>query len=180
MAYSTSERHELIQYVDKTRDELLAVVEGLSEAQSNFQTSPNSWSIAGVVEHVAAVEDAMLARILQELTSAANLASEMKTNETDASLLKKATNRSVKLEAPGQFHPTGKLMATSLEQFLSGRNKIVDFVQSTPLDLRHISFETRAFGVLDGHQRILFLAAHSARHTQQIIETKSNLNFPSH
>jgi DinB superfamily len=178
MAYSTNERRELIQYLDKTRDDLLAVVRGLSEAQLDFQTSPKCWCIAGIVEHFVLVEDAVLARALQELTSAANPGSEMKANETDAGLLRKATDRSVKLEAPGQFHPTGKPMASSLEQFLAGRKKIVDFIQSTRLDLRHISTQTRAFGPLDGHQRFLFLAAHSARHTEQILETKSNPNFP--
>jgi hypothetical protein len=101
----------------------------------------------------------------------------MKANETDVGLLRKSTDRSVKLEAPGQFHPTGKPMASSLEQFLAGRKKIVDFIQSTRLNLQHISTQTRAFGPLDGHQRLLFLGAHSARHTEQIIETKANPNF---
>lgn len=179
MAYSPNERRELIQYLDKTRDDLLAAVRGLNEAQLDFQTSPKCWCIAGIVEHVVLVEDAVLARVLQELTSAANPGSEMKANETDAGLLRKATDRSVKLEAPGQFHPTGKPMASSLEQFLAGRKKIVDFIQSTHLDLRHISTQTRAFGPLDGHQRFLFLAAHSARHTEQIIETKEAPNFPT-
>ena len=178
MAYSPNERRELIQYLDKTRGDLVTAVRGLSEAQLNFQT-PKRWCIAGIVEHVVLVEDAVLARVLQELTSAASPGSEMKANETDAGLLRKATDRSVKLEAPGQFHPTGKPMASSLEQFLAGRKKIVDFIQSTHLDLRHISTQTRAFGPLDGHQRFLFLAAHSARHTEQIIETKSNPNFPA-
>jgi hypothetical protein len=179
MAYSTNERSELIQHLDKTRDDLLAAVRGLSEAQLNFQTSPKCWSIAGIVEHVALVEDAVFTRISQEITSAASVPAESNVNETDASLLRKATDRSVKLEAPGQFHPTGKPMAISLEQFLTGRKKIIDFIQSTHLDLRHISTQTRAFGPLDGHQRFLFLAAHSARHTEQILEAKSNPNFPA-
>ena len=179
MAYSTNERLELIQYLDKTRDDLLAAVRGLSEAQLNFQTSPKCWSIAGIVEHVALVEDAVFTRISQEITSAASIPADSSVNETDAGLLRKAVDRSVKLEAPGQFHPTGKPMASSLEQFLAGRKKIVDFIQSTHLDLRHISTQTRAFGLLDGHQRFLFLAAHSARHTEQIIETKEAPNFPT-
>jgi hypothetical protein len=179
MAYPTSERTELIQYLDKTRDDLVAALAGLSLAQLNFQTSPKRWSIGDVVEHIALVEDAVITKVLQEIASAPSVTADGKKDVTDASLLKKAVDRSVKLEAPGQFHPTGKPMATSLEQFLRGRTKIVDFVQSTPLDLRRISFETRAFGALDGHQRLLFLAAHSARHTEQILETKSNPNFPA-
>jgi len=63
MAYSTNERRELIQHLDKTRDDLLAAVRGLSEAQLNFQTSPKCWCIAGIVEHVVLVKDAVLARV---------------------------------------------------------------------------------------------------------------------
>jgi uncharacterized damage-inducible protein DinB len=161
MAYPTSERTELLHYLGKTRDDLVAALAGLSEAQAQFQTSPKCWSIESVVEHIALLEDAVITRVLQEITSAPSVIADGKKN------------------APGQFHPTGKPMATSPEQFLRGRTRIVDFVQSTPLDLRQISFETRAFGVLDGHQCLLFLAAHSARHTEQIVETKSNPNFPA-
>lgn len=178
MAYSANEKHQLIQYLDTTRDNLLAAVKGLSEAQLSFHTSPGCWSIAGIVEHVAMVEEAVITTVLQERPST-SIPDRKIVNETDAGLLRKATDRSAKLEAPGQFHPTGKPMAVSLEQFLSGRKKIVDCIQSTHLDLRHIVTQTRAFGPLDGHQRLLFLAAHSSRHTDQILETKSNPIFPT-
>jgi hypothetical protein len=65
MAYSPNERRELIQYLDKTRDDLLAAVRGLSKAQLDFHTSPKCWCIAGIVEHVVLVEDAVLTRVLQ-------------------------------------------------------------------------------------------------------------------
>jgi len=178
--YSTNEKLEVIQYLNRTKEDLLSAVAGLSESQLNFQTSPKCWSIAGVVEHVALVEDAVITRLLQEITSAPTVPADNKVRETDAGLLRKAVDRSVRFEAPGQFHPTGKALATSLDQFLNSRKKIVDFVQSTPLDLRQISTQHRVFGPLDGHQRLLVLAAHSARHTQQIIESKSSPNFPSY
>ena len=179
MTYSTNERDEVIQYLDRTRDDLLEATRGLSEAQLNFQMSPKCWSIAGIVEHVGLVENAVFTSLSQAITSAASAPAQSNVNETDEGLLRKATDRSVKLEAPGQFHPSGKPIAVSLEQFLAGRKKIVDFITSTPLDLRHVSIQTRAFGPLDGHQRLLFLGAHSARHTKQIIETKANPNFPA-
>lgn len=179
MAYSTNERDEVIQYLNRTRDDLLEAVRGLSESQLNFQISPKCWFIAGIVEHVGLVENAIFTSLSQAITSAASVPAESNINETDTGLLRKATDRSIKLEAPGQFHPTGKPIAISLEQFLAGRKKIADFIQSTPLDLRHVFIQTRAFGPLDGHQRLLFLGAHSARHTEQIVETKSNPNFPA-
>ena len=116
----------------------------------NFQTSPKCWSIAGIVEHVAMVEDAVFTRISQEIMSAPSVPADSHVPETDAGLLRKAVDRSVKLEAPGQFHPTGKSMAISLGQFLASREKIVDFIRST-LNLRHISTQHRVFGPIDGH-----------------------------
>ena len=176
--YSTTERHKLIQYFDKTRDGLLSALAGLSEAQLNFKPSPELWSIAGNVEHVALVEDAVGARILQELASAPRVPPD--STVTDLGVLRKAVDRSSKLDSSREFHPAGKPAAISLEHFLTSRKKIVDFVQSTILDLRQIWTASRVFGPLDGHQRLLALAAHTARHTEQIIEIKSNPNFPAH
>jgi hypothetical protein len=48
----------------------------LLPVQLDFQTSPKYWCIAGIVEHVVLVEDAVLARVFQELSSDANPGSE--------------------------------------------------------------------------------------------------------
>jgi len=175
--YSTAERRDLIQYLDKTRDDLLSAIAGLSEAQLNFQPSPERWSIAGNVEHVALVEDAVGSRILRELDSAPRVPAD--STVTDIGVLRKAVDRARKLDSSREFQPAGKPTAISVEQFLASRKKIVAFVQSTILDLRHIWTASRLFGPVDGHQRLLALAAHSARHTDQILEIKSNPNFPA-
>ena len=38
--------------------------------------------------------------------------------------------------------------------------------------------EHPALGPLDGYQWVLFLAAHSVRHTKQILELKASAGFP--
>jgi len=177
--YSTGERQEVIQYLDKTRDDLTSAVAELSEAQLNFKASPERWSIAGIVEHIAMVEDVVAAKILQQIASAPPALADGDVKQADLLLLRKVVDRSVKREAPEEFRPTGKPSAISLEEFLTGRKKIVDFVRSVPHDLRQISIPHRVFGPLDGHQRLLALAGHCARHTEQIIETKADPNFPA-
>jgi hypothetical protein len=52
-----------------------------------------------------------------------------------------------------------------------------DFVGTTNDDLRdHVV--VLPFGSFDSYQMILFMAAHSNRHTQQIEEVKADPNFP--
>jgi hypothetical protein len=114
MAYPTSERAELVNYVDKTRDDLVAALADLSLAQLNFQISPQCWSIGGVVEHIALVEDAVITKVLQEIGSAPSVTADGKKNVTDASLLKKAGDRSVKLEAPVRLGRLACSMDTSV------------------------------------------------------------------
>jgi hypothetical protein len=54
---------------------------------------------------------------------------------------------------------------------------LTDFVATTSDDLRdHVV--TLPFGSFDSYQMILFIAAHSNRHTQQIDEVKADPNFP--
>jgi hypothetical protein len=172
--YSTEEKNELLRRLDKTRYGLMAALAGLSEAQSNFKPSPESWSVAGIVEHLAIVEDLVIARV-QGLASAPDVG---KFEDSDRVLLEKVIDRSVKFQAPERAHPTGKLLLSSLERLEATREKIVDLVQSEPFDFRQHSMPHPALGPLDGHQWLVAVTGHCARHTQQISETKAAANFP--
>jgi hypothetical protein len=176
--YSTQERNETIQYFEKTRDDLIAAVAGLSETQSSFKLSLQQWSIAGIVEHIAMVEDVVGTRVMQQLASAPPLQTDGDAKQADAVIIRKALDRTVRRQAPGEFHPTGKPLTTSLEHFLRIRKRMLEFIESTPHDLRQFSIPHPTQGTLDGHQRLLALAGHCARHTSQIIEMKSAPGFP--
>jgi hypothetical protein len=177
MSSVDSERNQLIQYLTRTRNDLVEVLEGLSETQTVFKPAPERWSIAGVVEHIALVESFAGNKILEEMAATTPVES-VPSGEPDEALLKKAMDRSRKFDAPSELRPTGKPLGTSLQQFLSERKKIVDFVLAAPYDLRRLTMQHRVFGRIDGHQRLLALAGHSARHTNQIIEVKAAPDFP--
>ena len=53
----------------------------------------------------------------------------------------------------------------------------VEFLKDTPINLRDY-FGQGPRGLFDAYQWMLFLAAHSARHTAQIEEVKSDAHFP--
>ena len=53
---SDQERERAIAYLQETRKDFLAAVDGLSEEQWKFKASPERWSIAETAEHIAHTE----------------------------------------------------------------------------------------------------------------------------
>jgi len=174
--YSAQEKDELLQQLSNSRDELLASVVGLSVAQASFKPSAEAWSVAGIVEHLAIVENLVIIR-LNQLASAPSVKETGKFSESDAILLDKVLDRSVRIQTPERGQPTGKPLAESVETLLTGREKVIDFVRSAPSDFRQRTLPHPVLGPLDGHQWLMALAGHCARHTQQIHETKSAFSF---
>ena len=173
--YSLDEKNELLQRVDKARDGLIAAVAGLSESQSNFRPSPEAWSVAGIVEHLAMVEGFVIQR-LQQMPEAPD---EGNFKDGDAVLFGRVADRSGRFKAPERVHPTGKSLSNSLEQLVNTREKIGELIRSAPdAHFRQHSMPHPVFGPLDGHQWLVAVAGHCVRHTQQIIETKAERNFP--
>jgi DinB superfamily len=97
----------------------------------------------------------------------------------DSMVLAAVPDRSQKRQAPGPLVPTGRWTpADTLDHFQKSRAKTIAFLDSTP-DLRqHFSADNPFQQPMDAYQWLLFIAAHSERHTKQILEVKSDPNFP--
>src|SRR5213594_3632461 len=52
-----AEKDKALQYLETTKKNILEATRGLSEAQWNFKPAPDRWSVAQVMEHIAAAED---------------------------------------------------------------------------------------------------------------------------
>ena len=52
-----AEKDKALQYLETTKKNVLEATKGLSEAQWNFKPAPDRWSVAQVMEHIAAAED---------------------------------------------------------------------------------------------------------------------------
>ena len=173
--HSLEEKHELLQRLDNAREGLIAAVSGLSESQANFKPSPEAWSVAGIVEHLATVEDFVVMRV----EKIACEPDDGNFKDSDVILFDRVVDRSAKFQAPERAHPTGKPLASSLERLVATRAKIVELIRSAPDGhFRQHSMHHPVLGPMDGHQWLVATAGHCARHTQQIIETKTALNFP--
>jgi hypothetical protein len=65
-----------------------------------------------------------------------------------------------------------------LEHFLESRARTLDYMKDTP-DLRAHAMDSPLGRPLDAYQWLLYISAHSERHTKQIQEVMTNANFPS-
>src|SRR5437868_15499393 len=52
-----ADRDSALKYLESTRQGIVDATQGLSANQWNFRAGPDRWSIAEVVEHIAAAED---------------------------------------------------------------------------------------------------------------------------
>jgi DinB superfamily len=172
------EREQALHYLAETRAGVIEAVKGLSDAQFNFKPAPDRWSVAECLEHIAIVEDLTLNGIRPRLEKGAAPAADRDVKQIDAMVLAKVPDRSTKVQAPPQLHPTGRQTpATTLEHFLASRQQTVNWLKSDS-DLRGHVVDHPVLGPLDGYQWILAVAAHSERHTKQILEVKTDPNFP--
>ena len=82
-------------------------------------------------------------------------------------------------QAPEVLRPKNQFGSPegALKHFLESRTKTVELLKTTP-DLRAHVVDGGPLGKLDAYDRILFVAAHSERHTKQLLEVKADPKFP--
>jgi hypothetical protein len=164
---------------------LLGATKGLSDAQWKFKPSPDCWSIAEILEHVVTVQELILGPMRGQLPSAPPAPETHDRSRIDAIVINQFPNRLAKFKAPEAAHPAGVAPPQSLERFAKNNAGLADFLQSTP-GLRDHAIESRPlkaiskgeYQVMDGYQWILAAAAHTERHTKQILEVRADANFP--
>ncbi len=166
-------------YLKKTSGDLLASVQGLSEAQLNFKPAPVRWSVAETAEHIAAAEDFLRDMIQNKVLPAPGHAEPVNVKETDDFVVAAIPDRTRKAQAPEPLVPTKRFgsMEKTLKHFKEARAKTLALLNETK-DLRAHVTDSPLGKKLDAYQWILFIAAHSERHTKQIEEVKADPGFP--
>jgi len=177
-ALSPADRDKGVAYLDQTRDGVVAAVKGLSDAQMKFKAAPDRWSVAETLEHIALAEDFIFQNITDKVMKAPAGAPGRDTAKIDAMVLAMIPDRSHKAQAPPPLVPTGRWStADTLDHFLKSRARTIEFMQSTS-DLRQHVVDSPISQPLDAYEWLLFIGAHSERHTKQILEVKMDPNFP--
>ena len=174
---TATDRAAAVKYLEDTRGAFLKAIGGVNEAQWRFKAAPDRWSIAEVAEHIALSEETILGMIQTQMLKAP---APTAPGITDEKLIAGITDRSQKATAPEMLKPVNKWATREAlaKDFNAARDKTIAWVKSTKEDLRAHAAPHPAFGPLDVHQWVLLLAGHSARHTAQIEEVKTQNGYP--
>ena len=170
---------------EKLRDELIATsdgflqsIEGTPEDRWLFSPSTDVWSVGETAEHTAAVF-----RGIQRLVSTKLLEQPLppgtSSPTTDEFILGAMFDRNTRRNAPEPVLPKGRWtnQADLVAAFTESRNQLTAWLAEVTVDLRRYSSKHLALGELDGVQWLIFAAAHTERHTRQILEFRREAGF---
>ncbi len=177
---SQADKDRALQYLESTKKGVLDATKGLSDAQWNFKPAPDRWSVAEVMEHLAAAED-MLRGVTQEQimkSPPVPVRSAEEIKKSDESVLTMVPDRSHKAQAPEPLRPTNRFgsPAAAQKHFVESRASTEEYLRNATGLREHLG--DSPLGKLDGYEFVLFTAAHSERHTKQMLEVKADPNFP--
>ncbi len=173
-----AEKDKALQYLETTRKNVLEATKGLSETQWNFKPAPDRWSVAEVMEHIAAAEDFIRGLIKEKVMMAPAGEPGRDVKKTDDGVLAMVPDRTNKVQAPEPLVPTNRFGSPdgSIKHFVESRTTTEDFLKTATGLRDHVT--DSPMGKLDGYEFVLLIAAHSERHTKQINEVKADPNFP--
>ena len=173
-----TEKDRALQYLETTRRNVLEATKGLSEAQWNFKPAPDRWSVAQVMEHIAAAEDFIRDLVKEKVMMAPAGDAGRDVKKTDEGVLAMVPDRSTKVQAPEPLVPINRFGSPegSVKHFVESRATTEDFLKTSTGLRDHVA--DSPMGKLDGYEFVLLIAAHSERHTKQINEVKADPNFP--
>lgn len=172
---SSEERKSLVNDLKETRSEFIRSVKNLSDAQLDFKSSIQSWSIRDHINYIASSEKEMWARLdaIMKEPAASEKLSIMRMADEDVTAMV-----GYPVYKKGQpTTPNWKTTTTAVTAFKDIRNDHIKYVKSTTEDLRKHTVDV-SFGAIDAYQYMLYMAAHCKHYTQQINEIKNSPGFP--
>ena len=181
-ALNKVERERLVNHLKNTRKALAKETKGLTPEQWSFKAGPERWSVAECLEHITVSEDLIFDYTINTVMKTP--AQPEKYNAAaaqakDDQIAKMIPDRSWKAQAPEQLRPSGKWAspAETWKHFAASRKATIEYAKKQA-GLRAHFMDGPRIKDMDGYQWLLFLSAHSERHTAQIREVKADAKFP--
>jgi len=182
-SWTTADRDTLLKMIQDSKDRLLTATKGLSEKQLSFKPTDTSWSIKGVVEHLANYAETYF----WELTATVRipLPQYLDSVRCNDQVFMGLADNPDKHVATELFIPRDKYgdFQNTLKQFIIFEDVFLSFIKNNNKNLRaHFSVRPNK-GVFDcrwrdAHQVVLVEIAHIYRHLKQIDRIKSDSDFP--
>jgi len=165
------EQTEIVDNLERSREEFLAAVAGLTESQAAARPDPERWSVLDCVEHVTFVEE----RFYGWLEKAKKLDTPQMNKDNEARLMTAVPDRSTRAKSPDAALPTGRYptLEQAIQQFNSNRARSIRFAQDHCAELYSMASEHPRFGPVNGVELLIIMAGHARRHAEQIRETRA-------
>lgn len=169
-----------LDYYQETLDKLSNSVNELSEAQLHFKATDSTWSISQCLEHIIITEDMIFGMINGYMEQPENPERRTEIKLSDDEIIAIVTDRSEKFKAPEALIAKGKYAdgKTAISDLETQRVDVLSFIKNTPIEALRNRVNDSPVGATDTYQSLLFMAGHTARHTLQIEEIKTNTDFP--
>ncbi len=168
---SESERNFALNHLAASRENFLSTIKDLSESQWYLRPGAGQWTPAECAEHILQTELYYFEPILKQMLSDAPDPSKMEgVVGKDAIAISSMEERAFKVKGqPWEEIPDKKIDKAALKASFEGkRNEIIEFLTHADNEFRVHFFDCPGLGTLDAYQFILFISAHTNRHTSQI------------
>lgn len=169
---------EILARLDRARANLREAVDRVPAPLRDQASAPDRWSVAGVLEHLALVDERFTTIIGGKIADAR--AAGLSAEQNDPPLLPPnieamLADRTERRPAPEPLHPRG---LSSLDAWARAEAARAAFRQvitaADGLALSRVIHEHPRFGALNVYQWAGFVAAHESRHTAQIADMLSH------
>jgi len=175
------------KFLDQTQSTLIGATKGLSEAQWRFKPAPDRWSIAENLDHIVIVLERVLGPILDQLADAPAPAADRDSEQIDKIVINQFPNRLQKFQAPEFVRPADQIDPCELlNRLAADYTRLAESLESRSGLRRHVApaaplkaVSQGAFELMDGYQWILAAAAHTERHTKQMLEVMAEPGYPA-
>ena len=176
--WTEADRKYTVDNLKRTRDELTRETENLTDSQWHFHESPDRWSIAEVVEHLALWEIIWAREIGMGIrnTPRPDL---LATSNPDSYYMNFIMETKAH-KSPDFSRPTGFIQGkNNLTFFRRLRDQAIAFTDTTQADMR-AQFELTATKFpRNMHQVYIYQWGHVDRHLRQIRKIKQHPNYPA-
>ncbi len=145
---------DLVQTLEQSYAELEQSLAGLDDTICSLKVTPESWSIAEVIEHLATLEKRVTPRLAEKLSPAEpSLLSPADQEKENAALVEAVISRTCKVPAPDVVRPTGRYKSyrEALADLRAARQRTLAYVKVTSQDLKAVSMPHPILGPLDGY-----------------------------
>jgi hypothetical protein len=175
------ERTNVMNWLEESRAEFLAAIDGVTEEQWKWKPAPERWSVGETAEHIVLAEAMLFGTVQKAVAAPPNPEWEEKTKGKTEFIERVMAPRLGKATAPEPIVPSGKLTQAQVrETFLKQRAEIVKFAAGTEVALKEHTVEHPfpVFGTLNAYQWLIYVPLHTMRHDKQIAEVKATAGYP--